>query len=1248
MKKLRLIIPAVLLLPLTLLGWLTATENGLNWAWRQAQFYLPFEITIDKLEGRLIGPLTIKGFEYQQDALSINAEQITFDWLATALLAANINISQLHIQSLNIILSETAEKERNQGLAPKQAIQLPDISLPWRLLLKNAEIDGLSLSQNGRFFRLNKVKLDATTLFSTVNIQQLSIDGDTFNIAIKGKLKPTRDYSHDLDISWQFTLPGSDVIHGKGKMSGSMQKTRLLQTLSGPLNLTLDMQANKLLEQLSWTARADIRQFALPRLAAGWPALSGAAKLNASGDLQTATLMGTMQGRYPELGKLDADFELQRLADNRIQINRLQLQAPEHDTRLNADGSWMPNSDNGGDVKLALNWQNLRWPAKGTPWFDSARGNGTIAGNINAYQLTLDTDSPWPQTAPSTWQAYASGNLDGMKIQNLHINALHGEANISGKLNWSRQFNWQAQGSISSVDPAALWPQWPGRLEGKLTSSGRVENSEIIADADINQLTGQLRGYPVSLRSRLAWQKDQLAISQLNYRAGESRLQLDGRLGKTLDLNWNISSQDLAELYPQARGELQAKGSLKGSAEAPLVEAAFNGKTLSYPDIEIGAIDGEMAVELFHWRKIDLRLAVQALNIYNTRLLSADIKSADNNINAQLVSSRVTAQIKLHGQADTAGWHGSIDKADVLSEYFDSWQLDKPVPLAISEKSLSLDKLCWHSNQQASICASLGRQKTGWLSSIRMNDVPLKLFEVWLPAELKLEGTADATADIEYQYPEMLLVKLDIILPAGSVSYPMLSGENDQRQYSAGKFQLTLNTDGLKASSAMTMANGDEAYAQLTLPGFNPFAIFDPAQPLKASARLSAKNLRMIESFVPEIYDMQGELKLQLSASGTVEQPLVSGNAKIVNGTMQIPGLGVDIRQITFSGHSFASQKFDFRLDAHSGDGKLVITGQTLLDRNAGWPTEISITGKDFEAAHIPEAMITISPELQLKLQHHTIDIKGKVHIPYAKLQPRDVTTAASVSADTVIIGEGQVAKEKWLITTSVRLTLGERVHFYGFGFEGRLGGSLLLEDEPGQLTKATGEITIPEGIYRAYGQRLEIENGRILYTGGPLTNPGLDVRAVRKVDTVTAGIYVKGSLSQPQLEIFSSPTMSQTDALAYILLGGPIENASNEDGQMMAKAALALGLSGGDTIARSLADRFGLDDMRIESSNKGDQAALVVGRYLSPKIYVSYGVGLIERVDTLTLRYQITNKWQLKVESGAYQGADMLYTIER
>ena len=161
------------------------------------------------------------------------------------------------------------------------------------------------------------------------------------------------------------------------------------------------------------------------------------------------------------------------------------------------------------------------------------------------------------------------------------------------------------------------------------------------------------------------------------------------------------------------------------------------------------------------------------------------------------------------------------------------------------------------------------------------------------------------------------------------------------------------------------------------------------------------------------------------------------------------------------------------------------------------------------------------------------------------------------------------------------------------------------------------------------------------------MTNPGLNLRAVRKTNDVTAGIRVKGSLNQPLLELFSTPAMGQTDTLSYLMLGRPMETASGEEGAVVAKAALALGLSGGDRLARLLGDRFGLDEMRVESGSN-DQASLVVGRYLSPRLYIGYGVGLIEAINTFSLRYKISDKWQLKAESGETQGADFLYTIDR
>ena len=97
-----------------------------------------------------------------------------------------------------------------------------------------------------------------------------------------------------------------------------------------------------------------------------------------------------------------------------------------------------------------------------------------------------------------------------------------------------------------------------------------------------------------------------------------------------------------------------------------------------------------------------------------------------------------------------------------------------------------------------------------------------------------------------------------------------------------------------------------------------------------------------------------------------------------------------------------------------------------------------------------------------------------------------------------------------------------------------------------------------------------------------------------------------------------------------------------------MGQAALALRLAGGDTLARTMGDRFGIDDVRVESNDAGDEASLVVGSYLSPELYVSYGVGLMDSLNSLNLRYQLSNRWQLEIESGETSGADLFFTIER
>lgn len=1247
-RRLAILCTVLALLILAPFAWLIGSESGLHWALKQVQPWAPGELHIARLSGRLIGPITLSGLDYRLPKQRITADRLEFDWHPAELLVGHIDISRLHLAGLQITLPPPSA-----NAAEPQAPPLPEITLPWRLSLHGVRIDDIRLTRQAphqaQTFHIAQLTLQAASRRKRIDIAHLNLSGENFSLKLDGRLRPSGRYPHTLNVAWTFKPPQTDWLRGRGRLAGDLAKITVKQRLSGPFEARLEGTLKNPREHLTWQAKADITQIDGRRLDPALPALTGQLHLEGRGDLASADVNGRAQAHHPAWGAFDSRFSLRRMADNRLEIDRLTLHAPATQSRLSAHGEWRPGAD-GGSVDLALDWEKLRWPLTGTPWFDSAIGTAWLHGSLAQYQIGIATTRPWAEAPPSDWYASADGDRHGMAIHALRVALLDGETLARGRLDWADHFHWQARAKARSINPAGLRANWPGRLNATLSSTGRIDDGQLAAQAEIQHLEGELRGYPVSLHARLGWRAAGLDIADLVFQSGQSSLTAAGRVADSLSLRWSLASPDLAELYPQAGGRLTAEGRISGARATPDITSRFKGQGLSLADYRIGSIAGELAVDLFRWQRLALSVQAQTLQLKGMTLqtlrLEGDGSDGRQRLRAAISAAQIDGVLALSGQASPSGWQGRLEQADVSSRHFDTWRLQTPARLAMDAQSLHMQPLCWQS-ADAKLCLQLQHRQTGWQANLDAEQVPLKLLTPWLPAGLSLDGGANAHADFSLQRPARLRGKAHIELPAGVVNYPVLEGEYEHWRYQDGRIDLTLDDHGLRAASALSMDNGDRFHGKLALPGAELLTLDSRSQPLRASATLHSHQLGVIEALLPEVQNLQGEAAIDLHAAGTLAQPRLSGNAYLRNGALRLPRLGLRIERLALHGRSESAERFDFQLTAHSGDGSLEIQGNTRLAPAAGWPTQLSIKGHDFEVAHIPEARVLASPDLHVAIQGHTIQVDGAVHIPYAKLQPKDITTAAKVSADTQIVGEQATPAEKWRIFSKVRLTLGERVSLFGFGFEGRFDGNLLLQDEPGQLTRATGELSVVEGRYRAYGQQLEVEHGRLLFAGGPLSNPGLDLRAVRHVGEVTAGLKVHGTLRHPELELFSIPAMGQTDALAYLLLGHPIEGSSQTEGAMMARAALALGLSGGDRLARSLGERFGLDEMRIETGENDTQTSLVMGRYLSPRLYVSYGIGLIESFNTLILRYQISNKLQLMGESGKQIGADLIYTLE-
>jgi translocation and assembly module TamB len=306
---------------------------------------------------------------------------------------------------------------------------------------------------------------------------------------------------------------------------------------------------------------------------------------------------------------------------------------------------------------------------------------------------------------------------------------------------------------------------------------------------------------------------------------------------------------------------------------------------------------------------------------------------------------------------------------------------------------------------------------------------------------------------------------------------------------------------------------------------------------------------------------------------------------------------------------------------------------------------EFALTGDRLLLANVPEARIYASPDLRFRLDGRRIAVTGAVVVPEACIQPADTAGAVLVSADERIVrpDTGTGAAERFAVTSDIRLSMGDRVQVRAYGLSAAISGAVRTRTQPQGATTATGEFEVAQGVYRAYGRELDVERGRLLFTGGPVTDPAVDLRATRRLPGHTVGVIARGPLRRPQLTLFSEPSLPQAQIASMLIVGR--SNIQSDSGA--ADSELSATERGGAILAGQLGKYVGLDDVGlIEDDEQGSE--IVLGKYLSPRLYVSYGISLVDEINTLKLRYTIGDQWVISAESGQESAADIEYRIEK
>jgi len=300
---------------------------------------------------------------------------------------------------------------------------------------------------------------------------------------------------------------------------------------------------------------------------------------------------------------------------------------------------------------------------------------------------------------------------------------------------------------------------------------------------------------------------------------------------------------------------------------------------------------------------------------------------------------------------------------------------------------------------------------------------------------------------------------------------------------------------------------------------------------------------------------------------------------------------------------SAGGDRLNVKGEIASSEGSLDIGGAMTLDGDRGWPAEVTLKGDRFLGANLPEARVLISPDIQVTHDEEATRIRGKLFIPEAFIELRDLPAGTeSVSSDVVIQGADDSEEQSPGVPVDAKVTveLGE-VHFQGFGLKTDLEGKLTIVNLPGKLPTANGELKTREGSFRAYGQDLTIERGRISYAGGYIGNPSIRIRASRLIGDVTVGVDLTGTKEKPELDAFSSdPDMTSKDAVSMLLTGQKSDNLANAKiyaGKEISKdLSVGVNLGGGEEGSEFVVRYRLLQNLSVEgtSSSKKSGARLL------------------------------------------------------
>lgn len=859
--------------------------------------------------------------------------------------------------------------------------------------------------------------------------------------------------------------------------------------------------------------------------------------------------------------------------------------------------------------------------------------------------------------------------------------------NAKGSVQVVHPWSIELEGQASRLDLAAAGRTaglaLQGTVDGQWTVSGAIgreaRERRLAFDASVSR--GEVQGQSIEGTARARWVGDRLEDIEARWRVGPNRVSLTGAVGAPADrLVFDLDAPapgPLAALvgWPALQGSLRATGHWHGGG-TPVAGAI---------ELKAPRLAGE------GWSVVDLALTGE----WTERALLAKAEAARAVLAgqaAQALSVRAEGtptahRLQVEGRraaqrlvaALAGGWAQGRWSGELLS-----LRLDGPVSARLREATTL---------NVRSDAVTLGpAQLEGELGQVRLTGARWREDGWSIGGQASLKGLARLAEAFGLERPPMPAdvdpdaVRLDLVADLSGQRGALLEGT-------------------LVASMTPPPGLNGTLQADLTLRSGR----------LGGRVDLDLPTLAVANRWIGPAWSVEGRLRLSGSVSGTPSAPQLSGD--VIGEGLRLEDrslgwrLGAGTLQARFEGDRLRVQ----RLRLYSGqaaidaagalkgaspadtpDGSIELDGDVRLAERGG---RFRLKARGAAIPFGPGQRVVVSGDAEVSSVAGRFDLKGRLRADEGLIElkggdapvlPDDVeivgpTTARGGTVATPAPTAGGASNGSGTrparggdaglrLVSDLTIDLGEKLRVRGSGVDARLTGTVTLSGTLPDAPRAQGTVRVREGTYTAYGQRLEIERGRVVFNG-PLDNPLLDLVALRRQLPVEAGVSVTGTVLQPRVRLTSRPEVPDAEKLSWLVLGVPLDSAQT-GAQAAALQAAAATLFGGND--GGLMRALGLDVLTVRAAGSGDALAsapglsglssgalvpgqvgsttttasttgvapsvVAIGKRLNSRLLLTYEQGLRGVWNLLRIQYDITSRLSLRAQTGSESALDVLY----